>query len=397
MSLERNVFLYKLVRLGISFHLPIFVLFFREIGLSFTQLMIISAIMNASQILFEVPSGAFADLYGRKRTLFAGKLMTLAGFGIVSLSHGFWRMAFAHLFLGASMAFSSGTDSSFIYDTLKALGKKEEFQRVEGSATSLSMASMGVTSLVGGWVAGAWGLRATMMLTFFCYVPVALAILLMEEPPLSKKVRDREYFQHLRESVRFASSHPRVRWLAFYGAFTIGLMLSTHRFLQPYLQSAGVPVSQFGIIYVVWLLASSYSAQKADALERWLGERKTLLLIPFMIVVGTLPLAFYAGIGGAFLYLVTESAYGLSLPIVKNYIHFHVESHHRATVLSLTGFLQNIFFVFTGPLFGAIADNVSLSSALAVQGLAALVILLGAWLWVCPEKNACPLSREFEG
>ena len=47
--------------------MPIIVIFFKENGLSLTQIMILQSVYSLTVALTEIPSGYFADFFGRKK------------------------------------------------------------------------------------------------------------------------------------------------------------------------------------------------------------------------------------------------------------------------------------------------------------------------------------------
>ena len=74
MKLEDNInkmYLLKAVK-WFMILMPIIVLFFEKHGLSLTQIMILQATYSFTVALFEIPSGFFADIYGRRLSLFFG-------------------------------------------------------------------------------------------------------------------------------------------------------------------------------------------------------------------------------------------------------------------------------------------------------------------------------------
>lgn len=50
------------------FFLPIVYVFFKNSGLTFTQIFLTETIFAVGVVLFEVPTGAFADYAGRKKS-----------------------------------------------------------------------------------------------------------------------------------------------------------------------------------------------------------------------------------------------------------------------------------------------------------------------------------------
>ena len=48
--------------------MPIIVIFFKENGLTLTQIMILQSVYSLTVALTEIPSGYFADFFGRKKS-----------------------------------------------------------------------------------------------------------------------------------------------------------------------------------------------------------------------------------------------------------------------------------------------------------------------------------------
>ncbi len=60
--------------------MPVFVLFYQENGLGLQDIFIIQAFYSICVILFEIPSGYFADILGRKRSMLIGVIFAALGF-----------------------------------------------------------------------------------------------------------------------------------------------------------------------------------------------------------------------------------------------------------------------------------------------------------------------------
>ena len=78
--------------------------------------------------------------------------MLAAGPGIYSVGDTFWWFLVAEVVGAAGAALASGADSAFLYDTLVALGRKDDFRRLEGNARGLQMVSLAVFTAPGGFV-----------------------------------------------------------------------------------------------------------------------------------------------------------------------------------------------------------------------------------------------------
>ena len=133
--------------------MPIIVLFFEEHGLSLTQIMILQATYSFTVALFEIPSGFFADIYGRRLSLFYGSIFIFIGYLIFSFFSGFNEFFIAEIFLGIGGSLVSGADSAIIYDTLLELKEDEDYTKIEGRNYGIGNVSEGIAGILGGFLA----------------------------------------------------------------------------------------------------------------------------------------------------------------------------------------------------------------------------------------------------
>ncbi len=132
--------------------MPIIVLFFQDNGLSMKEVLILQSIFSIAIVLFEIPSGYFSDVMGRKNTIIIGLILGFLGHMTYVVSYNFWGFLIAELVLGLGSSFISGTDSAIIYDTLAQINKKEEYKRIEGKMLAFGNFSESMASIIGGFL-----------------------------------------------------------------------------------------------------------------------------------------------------------------------------------------------------------------------------------------------------
>ena len=71
----------------------IWVLYLAYCGLNLAQIGVVEGIYHATGILFEIPSGAVADLLGRKRSMVLSKLCIAVSCIIMLFARSFWFFA----------------------------------------------------------------------------------------------------------------------------------------------------------------------------------------------------------------------------------------------------------------------------------------------------------------
>lgn len=392
MNLESNIkkyYFYNFFK-TFSFWLPIFVLYFLDAGLTYAQLFSLSAVTAAFNILFEIPSGVFADYFGRKKSLVISAVLKVICMFFYFFGDNFYVFATGSAIFGMSLAFESGTNSAFIYDTLKDLKREKEFKKIEGRAVGYSMLGIALGGLMGGFLAEI-SFKLPLLITAIAFAGAIWVSLLFVEPKKHKKSDDKAYFKHLKDAAIFSYKHPRVKWLIIFSGLMVSLLLIGHRFLQPYMRMVNIDIKFFGIIYFVWLIFSTIGARYAHKIESKLGEFLSLLIIPvfagiYFLFIGNLVIIY-----GVVIVILGQFVWGFSRPVIRDYINKHVESHHRATVLSLHGFFGSLMVIILAPLLGYFTDLFSLTTTLIVQGIIVLVGGIPLVFKVVASKNKVPV------
>jgi MFS family permease len=118
------------------FYYPVFTVLFLDYGLSIEQFALLNTVWAFTIVFAEVPSGALADLIGRKRLLVAtgwlmvGEMALLSFVPLGNSSLIFAVFLINRIFSGLAEALASGADEAMAYDTLVADGDPEEWPKV---------------------------------------------------------------------------------------------------------------------------------------------------------------------------------------------------------------------------------------------------------------------------
>ena len=385
MGIEANIkkyYFYKFF-MSLSFWVPIFIIFFLDRGLNYTQIMMMGVITAVFQIGLEVPSGVYADYFGRKNCMAIAALCRAVNLIIFIFADHFITFAISAAIFGATLAFASGSTSAFIYDTLKDLKKEKEYKKIEGKSFYYALIAMGTGSFLGGLIAEK-SLLIPLILTVFMNIAAIVVAFSLEEPKHKKKSMDTTYFSHLADATSFTLKHPKVKWFVLFSGLIVGAMIISHKFIQPYLQLNGIALSYFGAMYLIWLIASALAAKMAGEIEESLGEIKSLMLMIILFGGQLLIMGKYVSLLGVFVIFGGQFVWGFIKPVIWDYINKYVESHHRATVLSLEGFMQSIFMVSLAPIFGYLADAFTIAYALFIEGI---VVLAAGFILIALLKS----------
>ena len=115
------------------FYYPVFAILFLDFGLSLEQFALLNAVWAAAIVLLEVPSGALADIVGRRRLVIGAAGLMVAEMILLCLApRGNPTLLFLfflanRILSGAAEAAASGADEALAYDALKQAGQSEKW------------------------------------------------------------------------------------------------------------------------------------------------------------------------------------------------------------------------------------------------------------------------------
>lgn len=370
---------------NMMFSIPIIVVFFQANGLTMRQVLSLQAIFSLSVILLEIPTGYFADIFGRKTSMMIGGLLATTGFAVYSQSAGFWGFLLAEMILGVGVSFISGSDSAMLFESLFELGKEMEYKKAQGRGLGLGMFSEGVTSIIGGFLALVT-LRLPFYFDIFTYALVIPVAFTLFEPTRKVANETKNDWQKMLRVVRFAlHEQAEVKWLIIYSA-TVGASTLTMFWLtQPYLEATHVPLGLFGTVLAVFLFCAAFFSWNAHKIEAFLGKKIALISLLILPSLGYLLLSSVGAAWSGVFILLFYATRGINNPITLDYINGLISSDNRATVLSVKNLAVRIIFSIIGPLAGWANDACSLRFALLFSG--AIFLILGMVSLVFLKKH----------
>src|SRR5918999_3407 len=122
--------------LAASFIWGINTLFLLDAGLNNTEAFAANAFFTAGMVIFEVPTGAIADTWGRRTSYLLGAatllLSTLLYLLMWRTQAPLWGWAAASILLGLGFTFFSGATEAWLVDALAFSGFRENLESVLG-------------------------------------------------------------------------------------------------------------------------------------------------------------------------------------------------------------------------------------------------------------------------
>lgn len=411
--MKRNIPLFIAFRVFFNarFYYPVLGVLFLDLGLTLEQYALLNATWAAVILLLEVPSGAMADLLGRKTLVVTAGILMVAEMAVFAFAPmGEWLfplLLLNRILSGAAEACASGADEALAYDSLDGEDRDSRWRSVLSRLMRWSSGSFFVAMILGAlsfdrhFMASVFhllhwestGLQTTRWPVYLtlgtAFVALACALAMREPPrsaPSSKNRPLRGALANIADGARFVFSDSRICHLLLCAVLfdsTVRLFLT---FASNYYRLIGLPEFVNGFLGSTYALLGFIAASLARRLAAKYSAGTVFTLVGFLILAGLTGLCFATPVWGLWVVLPI----GLSMPMLQyflsNYLNAWTDSSLRATVLSFRGVAINLGYGLAGIGFAAVTAGIRSSdpalseNALFSKALVSLptVFLLGA-------------------
>lgn len=362
-----KLYLIKIAKWFMLF-MPIVVPFYMENDLGMKDVLLLQGVYSITIVILEIPSGYFADVLGRRKTLLLGSFFGFFGFLTYSLGHGFWVFLLAEVILGFGQSMISGADSAMLYDSLADMKREKQYMKYEGRITSFGNIAEAVAGTLGGLLAGI-SLRAPYIgQTVVALIAIPSAFLLIE--PIRHKALTVMKFKDILNIVHYSLfKNRKLQRNIFFSSLIGTATLTMAWFVQPVFIKLDLPIELFGILWTALNLIVGVTAIFAHKIESKLGETISILLIAILVPAGYLSLGLKLGYISLAVLVVFYIVRGFATPVLKDYINKIAEANIRATILSVRNFIIRLNFVLIAPFLGWYTDNYTLKQAFLLAGI----------------------------
>jgi hypothetical protein len=365
---------------GAMFWAPTMMLFLID-GFGLAGALRLQAVYYGAVVLLEVPSGWLSDRFGRVLTLRTVAVCWVGAFSLFLIG-GLGPVVAGQILLAAGYAFLSGTDATFHLESLDAEGRADEFAERESASQRGLLYVTAASALAGGGLAMV-DLRLPFAFSLaFSVGQFAVAMRFVEVPT------ERELSPSFRTDVATAAAQLKDPLLAWVGLYVVSGVVAVHLIAE-------LTPAYLTDVFGATADATEWAALSTGAVAAAVATVAALSLRGLPTMVRRFGLAtVLLGLGAvpaAIMGVMAVAAAGWVLPLltlrrvqaaassvlVPGVVAAHVESRHRATLLSMLSLAGRLSYTAVLLVLAGVAgDDLGRSMWLATATISGLWITL---------------------
>jgi MFS family permease len=364
-----------------SFFMATYVLFLVEKGLDLFEVGMVNFFFMAALFVFEIPTGAVADIFGRKFSYVAGCFVSALGLMIYFISQSFWEFVAAEIILALSASLISGAFDAWLVDSIhyygfngdlkKIFGQKTKVIKLAQIPTAVLGAYLGIINLALPWLAGSISMLA---------VAIAALVLMKEEYFVKTQRKFSQNLKQMKEiakdSINYGIKNPRLFWLIVSSCAFVFTMQPLNMYWSVRFEEILGGRTWIGAIWLGIALALAAGSEFSGRLLPRLVKKTSfgLLVSRLVTVFSIIATVIFPWIGiSIFFFLLHEAGRGMANPLVENYLHQQAPSEKRATVVSFKSMVTQGGAAIGLLFFGLLAKTFGINQTWLI---ASLILLL---------------------
>ncbi len=368
-----------------TFYSPVAVLYFAAVTGSYALGMSIFSVAWIASAVFEVPTGVFSDMIGRKNTVIAGAVSSLFSVILYAMGGNYWWLFAGAVLEGLGRSFYSGNNDALLHDSLTESGEKDQYHAYYSSLNVYNQVGLFMVAILGGIIASisyGWVMWLSVIPRI---ILVGIALILIEPAIQSKKSSN--VYAHLKESLILFRTNRKIMLLTIITAIRTSIYEGAFQFRTAFIATLW-PLWAVGIAKAISNAGAAVSFRYSRQMLDKFGYKRVLVfevIINRVINLGSL--VFPTVLSPVFLG-ATSLLYGVTSTAVNTLQQKEFSQHQRATLGSLSSLFGSFAFSVVVVILGAISDRYGPANALILAHIFVLSILFFYHLLFSPEANA---------
>ena len=355
--MRRNIFLTYLLAVCFNafFWMGIWLLYYLQFT-NYAGVGVIETIYPIMSLVGEIPTGAIADLLGKKYTLILANFFHGLGIIFIGMAAHFSHLVLGMIVLSIGGILQSGAYEALIYDSLKQIKQEKRYDKILSNIQTISLVTMAISSIVGGFLYKRNHSLPYFLTGIFYFLGLILSFFLQEPAIDTEKFSWSNYLRQTKQGLHQLfqqSKRTTTLILLLIGAFFTILYESVGDSL---VIEFGFRDQQLGIFYAVLFFISALGVQLAPWFKKHLGVRKTITFIGLVFSSTLMFSPFVYLVGGGITTYLRASLGQIMDNMTSVEINQGIASKYRATTLSTFSMLKLLPYALSAIFIGHLMD-----------------------------------------
>ena len=364
------------------FYYPVFTILFLDFGLTIEQFALLNTVWAITIVCAEVPSGALADILGRKYLLITTSILMLLEMGLIAFiplgnsSLIFWAFLINRVLSGLAEAMASGADEAIAYDSLVAHGNPDDWPRVLSLQMRLRSIGTIVTVTIGAliydssvvnrvlsWLGSSMTVTQQVTMRFPLYLTLVLAVLTIIVALRMSEEREAGEDTQFNTLTALKMTWQAGLWIArtpfalaviLFGMCYDHILRMIVTMTSQYYRLIQLPEASFGIIGSAIALLGLLTPKIAEYMVKKNSPTVNMWWVSGISLTGLIGLTGFFPYWGVLPMTLIFIAMMFVSFFTSHYLNRITASKQRATVLSFKGMAFNLAYGMIGFLFATL-------------------------------------------
>ncbi len=372
-------------------------LFLLDFGLSSLQISILIATAFIVIFIFEIPTGAYADLIGRKNSFLFSCILSLIAMLMYYWGNHFFIFVLAEIIAGIGFTFSSGSIDAWVVDKLENINHKDKIRNTFIDLSIYGNLANLFSGFIGAFIATQSLRLPRLMGAIGLTITFVVALIFIddkdhERSEMSLQNGMKNIVQVSKDSIKIGINNKPFRILLISGSI-VALCVSASVLWQTYFnKNFNLDTQVYGFLWVLISLSNIFGGFILKLLKKWDKH-----IITFISIIGyglamLLVTSFSQQIYAFGFFMLAKTSISFFVPTQMTLVNECINEKYRATTLSFysmtTELVGGIGILFVG----FMSKTWSISTSWRVFAILALFSIL-IYSTIISNNN----SKKLEG
>lgn len=334
-------------------------------GYSLVEIGIAETVFHITSLLFEIPSGVLADVFGRKNMLIVSTVARMIGNIVMIFSRNLLMVCTSIAFQAISYNFSSGSGDALAYDSLKTVDHEDYYEKYASNQMIIYRLCSGISTLCAGFalLIGHKAAYSTDILMGIVQISVLASLHEIRVRQYDEK-RGRNTFTAIKrelatcfvESFAFLNTAKKAIFFMFCNSLVGAIDILLLFFLQAKLPEVGIPKAILGFALFFMEMGGIFGAKIILKCNK-LRYRSVFMITAALVFLGVLVehsgMYIIMTLGGFIAALSDDALQVRTNTILQNMF----PSKQRATLISIESFTFSMIMIVLSPLAGILFSH----------------------------------------